>query len=515
MRSLALLPGLLAVVVSAFGQGISPFQRGLSALAKNRLGEALAEFTLAEKDLPGDARIHNFRGIALMRLGRTGEAEKEYREAIRLDSRLADPYRNLGFLLWMGHHLTQARQLFSAALRIEPGDAYTLFDLAEIELQQGSYREALAHLNQSGLPWPQDAGFLLRLAMAELSLGHQASALTIARTIEHIRLPNAQSVSFGTLLIALHRDTDALALFRRMEAENHGAAWTEFNLARVEEVTGNHREAARHALALASHGGGWPAWSLAGIAEAGLGDREGSITALRRAAELDPHDEKRWLDLTRELMENQQYQQAAEAAQRGLHFNPSSYALHLRLGAAYLNGGRYPQAEQVFRDLVARNDPLPASAIGLAQVLLRTGRARAAVDLLSQTQKRIGDDFLVAYFRGISLERAGEPQQAVPAFEDALRFNPANAEARRWLGDVELQAHHPHAAIGQLTQCLRLNPSDRQARLLLSRAYWVARNRKAAANVACDPKSLPLPAAAPQAESRAFSYPGWQLPPAS
>jgi tetratricopeptide (TPR) repeat protein len=514
MRTVALLLGVLTFVIPGACQEASHFQEGLRALATNGLEEALTEFTLAEKGRPGDPRIHNFRGIVLARLGRLGEAEKEYREAIRLDPHLADAYRNLGFLLWSARHLNQSNQAFLSALEVEPGDAHTLFDLGEIELQQGRYKEALAHLNESGLPWPRDAGFLLRVAAGEMSLAQPAEALKTAGMLEGMRLTSAQTVSLGTLLIALDRYGDGLALFERIERENRGTGWAEFNLARAEELTGDAREAATRALALASHGGGWPAWSLAGIAEARLGDHERSLEAFRRAAELDRHDEKRWLDLTRELMDAQQYQEAAEAAQEGLQFNPRSYALRLRMGSAYLNAGRYTPAERVFRDLVARNDPFPTSAIGLAQVLLRTGRAQQAVDVMTQTQERLGDNFLVAYFRGIALERAGKPQQAITAFQDALRFNPSNADAHRWLGDVELQSQHAGAAIDELKQCVKLDPSDAEARVLLGRAYRMARDSGAAATIGRDVTPSPLPAAG-QDESQAFAYPDWQLPPQS
>ena len=43
------------------------FQRGLTALKENRLEDALVEFSTAEREHPDDARVHNFRGILLVR----------------------------------------------------------------------------------------------------------------------------------------------------------------------------------------------------------------------------------------------------------------------------------------------------------------------------------------------------------------------------------------------------------------------------------------------------------------
>src|SRR5258708_30187560 len=91
------------------------FQRGLAALKENQLEEALAEFTTAEHEHPENARIHNFRGILLVQMGKNAEATVEYQEAIHLDPLLEDAYRNLGFLCWTEHQLVPARAAFRHA----------------------------------------------------------------------------------------------------------------------------------------------------------------------------------------------------------------------------------------------------------------------------------------------------------------------------------------------------------------------------------------------------------------
>ena len=129
-----------------------------------------------------------------------------------------------------------------------------------------------------------------------------------------------------------------------------------------------------------------PAWSLVGLAYARLGHGTLAVEALRQAATLDPHREEGWLNLTRELMELGRYAEAISAAEKGIAANPNSYVLQLRLGAASLAAGQYHDAERVFRSLADAGDPLPTSYIGLAQVLLREGRAEDAVS----EQRRVG-----------------------------------------------------------------------------------------------------------------------------
>src|ERR1700693_1953946 len=99
------------------------FQRGLTALKENRSEAALVELTVAERMEPDDPRIHNFRGIVLARLGQSAEAAAEYREAIRLDPRMEDAHRNLGFLEWTDHNLDPADEALVRAVELSPKDS--------------------------------------------------------------------------------------------------------------------------------------------------------------------------------------------------------------------------------------------------------------------------------------------------------------------------------------------------------------------------------------------------------
>src|SRR5262249_20832562 len=208
-----------------------------------------------------------------------------------------------------------------------------------------------------------------------------------------------------------------------------------------------------------------------GIAKARLGQGSVAVHAFRQAAMLDAHREEHWLNLTRELMELDRYTEAISAAEEGLKLNPKSYALHLRLGAAYLSSDRYSEAESVFRKLVDAGDPLPTSYVGLAQVLMRTGRAQEAVADLDTAGKKLGPNFLISYFQGLALHRVARPAEAVSAFQEAIRLNPNSSEAQLGLGKAELAVGHTDTAIVELQKSLQLNPGNLQAQRLLAQAY--------------------------------------------
>jgi tetratricopeptide (TPR) repeat protein len=249
---------------------------------------------------------------------------------------------------------------------------------------------------------------------------------------------------------------------------------------------------------------------LIGIAYAHLGQGERSVNALRQAATLAPGEEEQWLNLTRELMELNRYSEAISAVQNGLAANPESYALHLRLGAADLSAGRYEEAETVFRNLVQAGDPLPTSYIGLAQVLLRMGRAKEAASELSAAQQKLGAIFLISYFRGLSLYRTDKRWEAIPAFQEAIRLNPSSAEAHLELGKTELTLGRINDAIVELEEALHLSPGNIQARRLLSQAYRRAGDAERAAKYA-DTSTEGPPTTGGDLLSD-FVLPEWQMP---
>ena len=496
------------------------FQKGLNALKENRLEAALVELTAAERGEPDDPRIHNFRGIVLARLGQSTEAAAEYREAVRLDPRMEDAYRNLGFLEWTDHNLEPAREALVHAVELSPKDSFAHYYLGRVQLDRQSYAEAFRQLELSDVPWPAEPGFLMQAAAGYLTLGRLDEARKTLHQLATLSLPDAQSVRAAALLLDAHENDSAIGLLQKLRDRKPAelAPWAQFDLALACLLAGRYAKAAEQAenYIKVSRPAGLesaqivPAWSLVGIAYARLGQGDRAVEALRHAAALAPHREEHWLNLTRELMELSRYGEAISAVQDGLSTNPKSYALHLRLGAAHLSAGHYAEAETAFRRLVEAGDPLPTSYVGLAQVLLRTGRAAEAVSELSVAQQKLGPNFLISYFQGLSLERAGKRPQAITALNEAIRLNPNSSEARLELGKTELALGRVQEAIVELEEALRLSPGNVQAGRLLSQAYQRTGDVQRAAKYADTATDAP-----PTAEGDVlgdFVLPDWQIP---
>lgn len=492
-------------------------EHGLKALQDNRFEEALTYLTAAEAAQPADARIRNFRGIVLVRLGRNREAADEYREATHLDPKLEDAYKNLGFIEWTEHHVESAREELQRAVELAPSDPFAHYYLGRVQLDAGSYESAFEELDRSGIPSPADPQFLIEAMTGYLALGRQQKAHEITGRLSSMQLSDAEVAVVARTLLSTAENAAAIDLLRRLSERKNCPQWAQFDLALSYLTVGDNEKAAALGQVLidAPQIAGGTAeqaagvWSVVGIAKARRGESSAAVDAFRRASQLDSHREEHWLNLTRELIEVNR-EEAVSAAQEALKLNPDSYALHLRLGAAYLSLDRYAEAESVFRQLIAAGDPLPTSYVGLAQVLLRTGRAEEAVSELGDAGKKLGPNFLISYFQGLALDRAGRPAEAISAFQDAIRLSPNNSEAHLGLGQSELMINHNKEAITELQKCLQLSPGNVQAKRLLSQAYRRTGDAQAASRYSQE--SAEKKTASPRDLSGDFILPEWQGP---
>jgi tetratricopeptide (TPR) repeat protein len=498
------------------------FQRALAALKDNHTEAALEDLTALEREHPDDPLIRNFRGIALVRLGQNREAASEYQEAIRLDPRMADAYRNLGFLEWTEQQLGPAREALERATEMAPGDPFAHYYLGRVLLDQQSYAKALQELEASRVPFPADADFSIELASAYIASGRPHDAQETLARLPTLTLSDAQGLEVAALLLAVRQNEAAVSLVAQLrKRQAPPSPWSQFDLALAYLLGGDDRKAIDEAHVYANSlspgnsnsGKSADAWSLIGIACARLKQGDRAVDALRQAATLAPGEEEHWLNLTRELMELDRYAEAISDTQKGLAAMPDSYALHMRLGAAHLSAGHYAEAESVFRKLVAAGDPLPTGYLGLAQVLLRTGRAEEAASELTDARQKLGPNFLISYFRGLAFDRAGKTFEAMTAFLEAVQLNSDNAEAHLHLGKTELALGRVNEAIAELKGALRLSSDQTQAKRLLSQAYRRAGDPQNAA------KFAEASAGAPQDPEGNliddFFVPRWQAPPAS
>ena len=192
------------------------------------------------------------------------------------------------------------------------------------------------------------------------------------------------------------------------------------------------------------------------------GDRRGAEAAFRRAIELQPsfavfnqlgglyYDAGRWGD-------------AAAMFRRAADTAPDSYRAYSNLGGTLVLDCRFGEALEALRKgrQLAPKDVFIASNLGMTQ--LWTGKAKEALATLESASAAAPSDFQIWGNFGDALAENGEKERARQAYErsialsrEALRLNPANADAAAFLATGLARTNRADEAAAAMAKALAL-----------------------------------------------------------
>lgn len=233
------------------------------ALDLDRGREARMHLTHLGALVPDSSTVHNRLGVALEEEGDLEGAERELRDATRLDRRGHDAYVNLGRVLRRQDRHAEARQAFDLAVQRAPSDPAALLGRGLTRAATHDVRGAEQDFRRAAELAPNDAEPLLALGDLQRDLGAVAEAVATYRIA--IDREDADAASWLKL-------GNALTLLEDYTAASHA-----------------FEAAIRRAPELAAAHNGLGA-SLMHVAVVDAARRPDAVLALERASELDPSD---------------------------------------------------------------------------------------------------------------------------------------------------------------------------------------------------------------------------------
>jgi tetratricopeptide (TPR) repeat protein len=136
--------------VAHMSLGVLLDDAGRSAEALQHLEAALA--------IKPRSETHYNAGNVYGKLGRTADAERHYRQTLRLDPGRVEAALNLGALLGQQGRLPEAREVLLSAAALRPESAAAQYNLAAVAWLQGDFAEARARCAQALQRDPGHAG---------------------------------------------------------------------------------------------------------------------------------------------------------------------------------------------------------------------------------------------------------------------------------------------------------------------------------------------------------------------
>lgn len=140
---------------------------------------------------------------------------------------------------------------------------------------------------------------------------------------------------------------------------------------------------------------------------------------------------------------------------------PVNPAQAIQTGMEHLQAGRLPQAEAIFRQMLAADDTNHLVLGLLGCIAHKTGKHKQALGYFNQALQHNSKDPFLHFNLGIALAEQGR-------LEEALAHNPRYAEAHNILGSVFQEQSDVNQALQHFRRALQLDPRYAKAQWNLS-----------------------------------------------
>ena len=179
------------------------------------------------------------------------------------------------------------------------------------------------------------------------------------------------------------------------------------------------------------------AWHWRGEIARRQGKWGAAVQYFSKAVTFDPKMGDSWASMGETLLEHEKYTGADESFSRVLEIDPRNSRAWLGKGKALKALGRWGAAVQSLDNYNA-SEPKDSDAwILKADLLFEKEKYKRAIEAYEKYMELVGDDSFALGRKGISLNALGQTEEARQCLEEAVRLDPENKEAGKWLRTIK------------------------------------------------------------------------------
>ncbi len=459
----------------------TPYDCAVVQVQRQEFDAAIRTLERLAAESPRNLRVLNLLGIALTGAGRAEDATRRFRQALEIDPRFTPALKNLAVNEFtLGRH-ADAQKHFDEVLKQAADDDIAHVHLGEIQFERKAYRAALTHYEKSRARVAQNPRWVLHYATCLLELNRTTDAVAVLD-----QLPPDEATGWfdaGVMLGRYRAYADAARFFGAARAKGYKDAYAAgYNETLMLIDAGDNQAAIRSARELIAEGRrSAELYSLVSRAYAKSNQIKEAYDALREATRLEPTVAEHYIDLAMLCLEHENYDLGLEIVDIGLKYRPDSSMLYLQRGVVVAMKGSVELAEQEFTKASRAAPEDPAPYVALAMVWMQRGQTPRAVEVLrtrARTTARNGKpQAVILYALGIALIRSGAAPddaagtEALHAFQEAVRLQPAFVQAQAELGKLLLKRGDVSGAISHLERAVALEPESAAPAYALAQAY--------------------------------------------
>jgi len=180
---------------------------------------------------------------------------------------------------------------------------------------------------------------------------------------------------------------------------------------------------------------------------------------LRKSIANDPHAQAiDAFNKAAELINAKQYDEALELLNKAVSLDDTIYQTYYYLGFIYYEQGEYQEAIRSLLKVVELNPDHGQAYRLLAAAYEKSGNKKESAKYTKLAQEKGGKTALDAYNEGIQAFNNGETDNAIAAFEEAIKLDEKYGDAYYRLGLCHLNKNENDKAIAALKKYVELNP---------------------------------------------------------
>ncbi len=469
----AILLVLIGTPAMADEQAGSYFQRALQAIRGGQFAQAKMDAEAGLKIDPRSPAGYDLLGIAFDGLDRGAEAEKAFREALRLNPRFLPARNDLARSLYRTGKVQPAAREFESVLQVDPKNFTANYNLGLIARDARKFVGAAQYLEAARDASPSDASTLFALAAAYLGAGQPGRASSVSRELVALSPDDPQiRFSLGSLLLewkqygesAEHLERARVAEPKNFELlHNLGQAYLHLkNSAKSEDA---------FLQALSVRPDAVDTLYQLAVLYADEDHPDQAIQVLVRARQLSPQRPDVLLLLGREATDEGFLDDAVDVLTDAVRLDTGKIEPHLLLGEALTRKKHFEEALAQYRVVSQIAPSNPQAYVTLGRTFLYMRRYPDAEEALQKALSLDRANAQAAYYRGLVAADKADYKSAGRWFERALRSDPKYFPALYDMGVNYIRQEDYSAARDFLERAKIASPSFAQVYYRLSGIY--------------------------------------------
>lgn len=453
--------------------------------ASDRAG-ARRELTEALRLYPASPAVHNFLGVLEAGDGHPAEAEKRFREAVRLAPDFTDAYLNLGRLYQESRDpkaATKALAAYQAVLRYDPAHAEARFQSAALLQVVGQFGRSLEELGRLA-PADQDRPAALAVRIADhAGKGERAEAdAALEKLLGKGGFDELDVRPTLPVLLARGREDLAARLLEDLRRRGRASPDDLQRLGLLREKAGELAEA-RVRLEEAARGRPDSVPLLLDLARVAheAGDRKGALGYLAHARAVEPGNARVHFLFGMICVELDLGVEAYNSLKEAVRLDPENAPANYAMGAVALARKDPSEAIPYFRKYAELEPHEARGPFGVAVATFEAKDYDNARKLLAAAAARPETAAGANYYLARIARAEGELEEGLRFTQRSVEVNPSYADPWSEMGLLYLRLGQPGKAAEALDRCLKLDPEHYLGNMHLMMLYAQTRDPREAA----------------------------------